>query len=86
MQMYKIDRFGSKIILYAPTVEDIYEGKPTSQSLILMVLKTGRQIQTRPFWRGWHYCKAPFEIVAPTNAYFGEKDFQQLQIVKCCQK
>jgi pantoate--beta-alanine ligase len=29
--MYKIDRFGSKIILYAPTVEDIYEGKPTSQ-------------------------------------------------------
>jgi pantoate--beta-alanine ligase len=30
MQMYKIDRFGSKIILYAPTVEDIYEGKPTS--------------------------------------------------------
>jgi pantoate--beta-alanine ligase len=32
MQMYKIDRFGSKIILYAPTVEDIYEGKPTSQS------------------------------------------------------
>jgi hypothetical protein len=45
--MYKIDRFGSKIILYAPTVEDIYEGKPTSQSLILMVLKTKwKQIQT----------------------------------------
>jgi pantoate--beta-alanine ligase len=31
-------------------------------------------------WRGWHYCKAPFEIVAPTNIFW--KDFQQLQIVK----
>jgi hypothetical protein len=49
MQMYKIDRFGSKIILYAPTVEDIYEGKPTSV-LILMVLKTKWKANSdRPF-------------------------------------
>jgi pantothenate synthetase len=49
--------------------------------LILMVLKTKWKANSDPpFWRGWHYCKAPFEIVAPTNAYFGER--KQLQIVK----
>jgi hypothetical protein len=48
MQMYKIDRFGSKIILYAPTVEDIYEGKPTHSLLILMVLKTKWKANSDP--------------------------------------
>jgi pantoate--beta-alanine ligase len=48
MQMYKIDRFGSKIILYAPTVEDIYEGKPTSQSFDFDGLETKWKANSDP--------------------------------------
>jgi pantoate--beta-alanine ligase len=40
----KLTNPDDSIILYAPTVEDIYDGKPTSQSLILMVLKNGWQV------------------------------------------
>jgi pantoate--beta-alanine ligase len=46
--MYKIDRFGSKIILYAPTVEDIYEGKPTSQSFDFDGLENQMEGKFRP--------------------------------------
>jgi pantoate--beta-alanine ligase len=33
----------------------------------------GRKIQTRSLWRSRNNCKTSFEIVTPTNAYFGEK-------------
>ena len=80
----KIKTVSDKIILYAPNVEDIYEGKTVSQHFDFDGLENQMEGQFRP----GHYdgvgtvVKRLFEIVSPTHAYFGEKDFQQLQIVK----
>ena len=80
----KLTALDPNIILYAPTVEDIYEGKPTSQAFDF----DGLENQMEGAFRPGHFngvgtiVKRLFEIVTPTNAYFGEKDFQQLQIVK----
>lgn len=80
----KLTDLNPKIVLYAPTVDDIYEGKPTSQSFDFDGLENQMEGKFRPghFDGVGTIVKRLFEIVLPTNAYFGEKDFQQLQIVK----
>jgi pantoate--beta-alanine ligase len=80
----KMSTLSEKIIVFAPTVEDIYEGKTTAQSFDY----DGLEHQMEGKFRPGHFdgvgtiVKRLFEIVRPTHAYFGEKDFQQLQIVK----
>jgi pantoate--beta-alanine ligase len=80
----KIKSLNSNIIVYAPAVEDIYEGKTESTSFKY----DGLEFQMEGKHRPGHFdgvgtiVKKLFEIVQPNNAYFGEKDFQQLQIVK----
>jgi len=80
----KIKTVSESIVIYAPTVDDIYEGKPISQHFDFDGLENQMEGQFRP----GHYdgvgtvVKRLFEIVNPNHAYFGEKDFQQLQIVK----
>jgi pantoate--beta-alanine ligase len=80
----KITDLSSNIIIYAPTVEDIYDGNPVSQSFDFDGLENQMEGKFRPghFNGVGTIVKRLFEIVTPTNAYFGEKDFQQLQIVK----
>ena len=80
----KLTALSSKIILYAPTVEDIYDGQPVSQPFDFDGLENQMEGKFRPghFNGVGTIVKRLFEIVEPTNAYFGEKDFQQLQIVK----
>lgn len=80
----KIADLNSEIIVYAPSVEDIYEGKVLSQSFNFDGLENQMEGKFRPghFDGVGTIVKRLFEIVKPTNAYFGEKDFQQLQIVK----
>lgn len=80
----KITSLNPEIILYAPTVEDVYEGKTFSQSFDFDGLENQMEGKFRPghFNGVGTVVKRLFEIVEPTNAYFGEKDFQQLQIVK----
>ncbi|HEY4629579.1 MAG TPA: pantoate--beta-alanine ligase [Flavobacterium sp.] len=80
----KIADFNPEIIIVAPTIDDIYEGKPSSQSFDFDGLENQMEGKFRPghFNGVGTIVKRFFEIVEPTNAYFGEKDFQQLQIVK----
>lgn len=80
----KIADLNPKIIVYAPAIDDIYEGKPTSQFFNFDGLENQMEGKFRPkhFNGVGTIVKRLFEIVNPTNAYFGEKDFQQLQIIK----
>jgi pantoate--beta-alanine ligase len=80
----KMSIVSQKIIVYAPSVSDIYEGNTISKSFDF----DGLELQMEGKHRPGHFdgvgtiVKRLFEIIKPNRAYFGEKDFQQLQIVK----
>jgi pantoate--beta-alanine ligase len=80
----KIKTISNEIVIYAPSVDDIYEGNTISEHFNFDGLENQMEGKFRP----GHYdgvgtvVKRLFEIVQPTKAYFGEKDFQQVQIVK----
>lgn len=80
----KIKTVSDSIIVFAPSVDDIYEGKTVSTHFDFDGLENQMEGKFRPghFDGVGTIVKRLFEIVKPTNAYFGEKDFQQLQIVK----
>ena len=80
----KMSKISDSIIVYAPSVTDIYEGNTVSESFEYDGLEHQMEGQHRPghFDGVGTIVKRLFEIINPTTAYFGEKDFQQLQIVK----
>ena len=80
----KLQTISDNVIIYAPSVEDIYEGNTTSKPFNFDGLENQMEGKFRPghFEGVGTIVKRLFEIVKPTNAYFGEKDFQQLQIIK----
>ncbi len=73
-----------RIVVYAPAVDDVYGANPISENIHL----GGLDQQMEGKFRKGHFqgvatvVKKLFEIVKPQHAYFGEKDFQQLQIVR----
>ncbi|MCL4146094.1 UNVERIFIED_CONTAM: hypothetical protein GTU68_002598 [Idotea baltica] len=71
-------------VLFAPSVNGIYENNIVSERFDF----GGLDKEMEGKFRANHFngvatiVKSLFEIVTPDNAYFGEKDFQQLQIIK----
>ncbi|TXE13163.1 pantoate--beta-alanine ligase [Seonamhaeicola algicola] len=74
----------NNILVYAPTVDDVYEGNTVAEAYDF----DGLEHEMEGKFRHGHFngvgtiVKRLFEITTPHNAYFGEKDFQQLQIIK----
>jgi len=71
-------------LVFTPTAEEIYSNNIQSQLFNF----DGLEHQMEGKFRDGHFdgvgtiVKRLFEIVTPHKAYFGEKDFQQLQIIK----
>jgi len=71
-------------VLFFPSVEEIYEDHVSSEKFDFDGLE---HLMEGKFRQG-HFdgvgtiVKTLFEIVTPNKAYFGQKDFQQLQIIK----
>jgi len=80
----KLKSISESIIVYAPDTEDVYGEKTVSIAFDFDGLENQMEGKFRPghFDGVGTIVKRLFEIVNPTNAYFGEKDFQQLQIIK----
>ncbi len=80
-KLHNLDR---NIAVFAPTPEDIYGSNVTSETFDF----DGLEFEMEGKFRTGHFdgvgtiVKKLFEAVTPDNAYFGEKDFQQLLIVK----
>lgn len=72
------------VVVYAPAVADIYGGSVIATSFSY----DGLEHEMEGRFRVGHFdgvgtiVKRLFEIVRPDKAYFGEKDFQQLMIIK----
>lgn len=79
-----IEKLSNKVIVFAPSVIDIYEENTVAQIFSYDGLEDQMEGANRPghFNGVGTIVKKLFEIVTPTKAYFGEKDFQQLQIIR----
>lgn len=72
------------IVVFAPSVDEIYEGNVTSKSYEFDGLDKVMEGE----FRNGHFdgvgtiVELFLRTVAPDRAYFGEKDFQQLQIIR----
>ena len=71
-------------VLFLPSVQEIYADNISSEKFDF----DGLEHQMEGKFREGHFdgvgtiVKTLFEIVEPNKAYFGQKDFQQLQIIK----
>ncbi|WP_177761990.1 pantoate--beta-alanine ligase [Flavobacterium sp. I3-2] len=79
-----IESLSDKIIVFAPSVEDIYADNAVADIFKYDGLENQMEGANRPghFNGVGTIVKKLFEITEADKAYFGEKDFQQLQIIR----
>ncbi|TPV34724.1 pantoate--beta-alanine ligase [Paucihalobacter ruber] len=72
------------IVVYAPPVKDVYPQGIVSKQYNLGYIEHEMEGKFRPghFQGVATIVENLFDIVKPNKAYFGEKDYQQLQIIK----
>ncbi len=80
----KLKAIDSNIIVFSPSVKEIYSDNVSPEKFDF----DGLEFKMEGKFRNNHFdgvgtiVKQFFEIVKPHNAYFGEKDYQQLLIIK----
>lgn len=72
------------IFIYAPTVDDVYGSNAVSKNYDFGALENVMEGAHRPghFDGVGTVLEFLFKVVRPDRAYFGEKDYQQLQVIK----
>lgn len=79
-----LQNISKDLIVYAPSVKDIYGGEPVTEHFNF----EGLENEMEGKYRAGHFdgvgsiVKRLFNLIQPDRAYFGEKDFQQLTIIK----
>ena len=79
-----ITKIDPSIVIFSPTAKELYQNNVVSKKYSF----DGLEYEMEGKHRAGHFDGVGtvldlfFSLIKPTNAYFGEKDFQQLQIVK----
>ncbi len=80
----KLESLELDLLVFAPNASELYGSKVEAEHFIF----GGLEHRMEGKFRNGHFdgvgtvVKKLFEIIKPDRAYFGEKDFQQLQIIK----
>lgn len=79
-----IQTLSDNIAIFAPAISEMYEGAPTSGNYDFQGLDKVMEGAFRPghFQGVATIVEKLFRLVHPTRAYFGEKDYQQILIIK----
>ncbi|MGB5665407.1 MAG: pantoate--beta-alanine ligase [Maribacter sp.] len=79
-----LKEISENILVFAPSTKEMYTNEVTSKNYNF----GGLEYVMEGAFRGGHFngvgtiVESLFKIVKPDSAYFGEKDFQQLQIIR----
>ena len=79
-----LKKLSEEIIVFAPSIDDVYESQVRSKAYEfdgLDKMMEGK-FRTGHFEGVGTIVELLLRIISPDKAYFGEKDFQQLQIIK----